>query len=132
MSSVNPSARRHALLFAAAIFLLIAGSVDPRILHRFACQLGIMTLAFLVIAALLAGKGIRRLADVFLRGSANPWFARSGVVVFLCIILPCLNVLFILADNMFFDITNWGQVTSQQARMFIFMFLELLWVAVLE
>jgi len=132
MSSINPVARRHALLFAATIFLLIAGFVDPGMLHRFACQLGVMTLAFIVISAFLAAKGIRRLADVFFRGSANPWFARSGVVVFLCVMLPCLNVLFILVDNMFFDITNWGQVTSQQARMFIFMSLELLWVALLE
>jgi len=132
MSSINPAARRHTLLFAAVVFLLIAGFIDPGILHRFACQAGIVTVAFLVIAGFLAAKGIRRLADVFFRGSARPWFARSGVVVFLCIILPCLNVLFILADNILFNITNWGQVTSQQVRMFIFMAIELFWIALLE
>ncbi len=132
MSSINPAARRHTLLFAAAVFLLVAGFVDPGILHRFSCQAGIVTAAFLVIAAFLAAKGIRRLADVFFRGSASPWFARSGVVIFLCIILSCANVVFIIIDNMFFDITAIGHVASQQARMFIFMALELLWIAMLE
>jgi len=132
MSSINPAARRHTLLFAAAIFLLIAGFVDPGILHRFACQAGIVTAAFLVIAGFLAAKGIRRLADVFFRGSARPWYGRAGVVVFLCVILPCVNVLFIIIDNLFFDIKAIGQVTGQQVRMFVFMSLEMVWLALLE
>ena len=132
MSSRNPAARRHTLLFAAAVFLLIAGFIDPRILHRFACQAGIVTAAFLVITGFLAAKGIRKLADVFFRGMARPWYGRAGVVVFLCIILPCANVLFILIDNLFFNITAIGQVTGQQVRMFIFMAMELLWIALLE
>ena len=132
MSSINPAARRHTLLFAAAVFLLIAGFVDPGILHRFACQAGIVTAAFLVIAGFLAAKGIRRLADVFFRGSARPWYGRAGVVVFLCVILPCVNVLFIIIDNLFFDIKAIGQVTGQQVRMFVFMSLEMVWLALLE
>ncbi len=132
MSSMNPAARRHTLLFAASVFLLIAGFVDPGILRRFSCQTGILTAAFLVIAAFLSAKGIRRLADVFFRGSARPWYGRPGVVVFLCIILPCANVLFIIIDNLFFDITAIGQVIGQQVRMFVFMALELLWIALLE
>lgn len=132
MSSINIAARRHTLLFAAAVFLLIAGFVDPGILHRFACQIGVVTAAFLVIASFLAAKGIRRLADVFFRGSARPWYGRAGVVVFLCIILPCVNVLFIIIDNLFFDITVIGQVTSQNVRMLLFVALELLWIALLE
>ena len=132
MSSINPAARRHTLLFAAVVFLLIAGFIDPGILHRFACQAGIVTAAFLVIAGFLAAKGIRGLADVFFRGSARPWYGRAGVVVFLCIILPCANVLFIIIDNLFFDITAISQVTGQQVRMFVFMALELLWIALLE
>lgn len=132
MSSRNPAARKHTLLFAAAVFLLIAGFIDPGILHRFACQAGIVTAAFLVIAAFLAAKGIRKLADVFFRGPARPWYGRSGVVVFLCIILPCINIVFIIIDNMFFDITAIGQVTGQQVRMFVFMATELLWIALLE
>ena len=132
MSSQSPAARRHKLLFAAVVFLLIAGFLDPELLHRFSCQAGIVTAAFLVIAAFLAAKGIRRLADVFFRGSARPWFACSGVVVFLCIILPCINIVFIIIDNMFFDIMAIGHVTAQQVRMFVFMALELLWIAMLE
>jgi hypothetical protein len=132
MSTKNPAARRHTLLFAAVVFLLIAGFIDPGILHRFACQAGIVTAAFLVIAAFLAAKGIRKLADVFFRGSARPWYGRAGVVVFLCIVLPCVNIVFIIIDNMFFDITAISQVTGQQVRMFVFMALELLWIALLE
>jgi hypothetical protein len=132
MSSANSSSRKHALLFAAAIFLLIAGFLDPRILYRLACHVGIMTAAFMVVCAFLAAQGIRRLADAFLRKPISPWFARSGVVVFLCIILPCINVVFIIIDNLFFNITAIGQVTGQQVRMFIFMALELLWIALLE
>ena len=64
MGSGNPGARRHTLLFAAVVFLLIAGLVDPAILHRFACRAGIVTAAFLMIAAFLAAKGIRKLADI--------------------------------------------------------------------
>jgi len=132
MSSQNPAARRHTLLFAAAIFLLIAGFSDPAILHRFACQAGIVTAAFLVIAAFLAAKGIRKLANVFFRGSARPWYGKAGIVVFLCIVLPCVNVVFIIIDNLFFNITAIGHVTGQTVRMFVFMAIELLWIAVLE
>ena len=132
MSSTNPAARRHRLLFAAAIFLLIAGFSDPAILHRFACQTGIVTVAFLVVAGFLAAKGIGKLADVFFRGSARPWYGRAGIVVFLCIVLPCVNVVFIIIDNQFFNITSIGHVTGQPVRMFVFMALELLWIAMLE
>lgn len=132
MSSINIAARRHTLLFAAAVFLLIAGFIDPGILHRFACQTGIVTAAFLVIAGFLAAKGIRRLADIFFRGSARPWYGRAGVVVFLCIILPCVNIVFVIIDNLFFNITAIGQITGQQVRMFLFMAMELLWIALLE
>ena len=132
MSSQNPAARKHTLLFAAVVFLLVAGFLDPGILHRFACQGGIVTAAFLVVAGFLAAKGICKLADVFFRGTARPWFARRGVVVFLCIVLPCANVLFIIMDNMFFGVVAIGQVTGQNARMFVFMALELLWIAMLE
>ncbi len=132
MSAKNPAARRNTLLFAAAVFLLIAGFIDPGLLRHFSCQAGIVTAAFLVIAGFLAAKGIRRLADVFFRGSARPWYGRPGVVVFLCIILPCVNVLFVIIDNMFFDITAIGHVTGQQVRMFLFMAMELLWIALLE
>ncbi len=132
MSSINIAARRHTLLFAAVVFLLIAGFIDPGILYRFACQAGIVTAAFLVIAGFLAAKGIRKLADVFFRGSARPWYGRAGVVVFLCIILPCVNVLFIIIDNLFFNITAIGQITSQNVRMLLFVGLELLWIALLE
>lgn len=132
MSSENPASRRHTLLFAAAVFLLIAGFIEPGILHYFSCQAGIVTAAFLVIAGFLAAKGIRKLADVFFRGSARPWYGRAGVVIFLCIVLPCINVVFIIIDNLFFDITAIGHVTGQQVRMFVFMALELLWIAMLE
>ena len=132
MSAMNPVSRRHTLLFAAVIFLLIAGFLDPSILYDLACQIGIITTAFVVICAFLAAKGIRKLADVFFRGSARPWYGRPGIVVYLCIILPCVNVLFVIIDNLFFNITAMGQVTTQQARMFGFMALELLWIAVLE
>ena len=119
-------------MFAAALFLLIAGFLDPRIVYRLACQAGIVTMAFTLICAFVAAKGIRKLADVFFRGSARPWYARPGVVVFLCVVLPCINVLFIMIDNMFFNITAMGEVTTQQVRMFGFMALELLWIALLE
>ena len=132
MSDAYPSSRRHMLLFAAAIFSLVAGFRDPRILHHLACQTGIATTAFMVACAFFAAKAIRRLADVFFRGSIRPWYARPGVVVFLCIILPGANVLFIIIDNLFFNVTAMGQVTTQQVRMFGFMALELLWIALLE
>ena len=129
MSSENPASRRHILLFAVAFFLLVAGFIDPRILHRLACHVGVMTVAFMVICAFLAAKGIRKLADVFFRTSTRQW---PGVVIFLCIILPCVNVIFVIIDNLFFNITAIGQVTGQQVRMFVFMALELLWIALLE
>ncbi len=132
MSSPNPAARRHTLLFAAVVFLLISGFIDPGLLRHFACQVGIVTTAFLVIAGFQAAQGIRRLAEVFFRGSARPWYGRAGVVVFLCIVLPCFNVLFVIIDNLFFNITAIGHVTGQQVRMFVFMALELLWIALLE
>lgn len=132
MGCMNPVSRRNMLFVAAVIFLLIAGYLDPAIVHRLACHVGIITVAFLVICAFVAAKSIRRLADVFFRGSASPWYARPGVVVFLCIILPCANVLFIIIDNLFFGTTAMGQVISQQVRIIAFTGLNLLWIAVLE
>ena len=131
MSSINPTSRRHGLLFAAVFFLLIAAFLDPRILHRLACHAGIITVAFMVVCAFLAAKGVRRLAEVFFRGPDRPWYARSGVVIFLCISLPCMNVLFLAIDGIFISGTQMA-VISQQVRMFTFMSLLLLWAAVLE
>ncbi len=131
MISSNPSSRRHALLFAAVAFLLIGGFLDPRILHRLACHAGIITVGFLVVCAFLAAKGVGRLADAFLRKPIRPWYARPGVVVFLCIILPCMNVAFLGIDGVFISGTQVA-VISQQVRMFTFMALELLWIALLE
>ncbi len=132
MMSRSVTSRRHAFLFAAALFLLIAGFLDPGLLHRSACQVGIVTAAFMVISAFVAAKSLPKLADVFFRGSVRPWYARPGVVVFICIILPCVNVLFIIIDSLFFNITEMGQVTTQQVRMFVFMALEFLWIGLLE
>ena len=132
MSSTTPMSRKHALLFAGVIFLLIAGFLDPRILQRLACHVGIMTTAFMVVCAFLAAQLIRRLADAFLRKPISPWFARPWVVVFLCIMLPLMNALFIGIDELFINIRSMGQVTAQQVRMFVFMGLELLWIAMLE
>ena len=132
MSSINPATRKQTLSFAAVLFVLVAGFRDPRILHNLACHAGIITLGFMVVCAFVAAHGIRKLADVFFRGSVSPWYARPGVVVYLCIILPVANILFILIDNLFFSIPQIGQVTFQQVRMFIFMGLELWWIALLE
>ena len=124
MSPVNPVSRKHALL--------IAGFLDPRILYHFACHVGIMTAAFMIVCAFVAAKGTRRLAVVFFRGAATPWYTQSGIVVFLCIILPCANIIFMIVDNVFFNITALSEVTTQQVRMFVFMALEFLWIALLE
>jgi hypothetical protein len=120
------------LFIAAVVFLLIAGYLDPGIVHRLACHVGIITVAFLIICAFVAAKSIHRLADIFFRGSTNPWYTRPGVVVFLCVILPCANVAFIIIDNLFFGTTGMSQVISQQVRMIAFTGLNLLWIAVLE
>jgi hypothetical protein len=121
------------MLFAASVvFLLMAGYLDPAIVHRLACHVGIITVAYLIICAFVAAKSIRRLADTFFRGSTNPWFGRPGVVVFLCVMLPCANVVFIIVDNLFFGTTGMGQITSQQVRILVFMGLDFLWIAVLE
>ena len=131
MISRNPASRRHALLFAAVFFLLIGAFLDPRILHRLACHAGIITVAFLVVCAFLAAKGVGRLADAFLRKPISPWYARPGVVIFLCIIVPCMNVAFLTIDGLFINVTQVA-IISQQVRMFAFMSLELLWIALLE
>jgi len=132
MSSINPATRKQTLSFAAVLFLMVAAFYDPRILHNLACHVGIITVAFMVVCAFAAAHGIRKLADVFFRGSVSPWYARPGVVVYLCIILPVANVLFIIIDNLFFSIPEIGQVTSQQIRIWIFMGLELWWITLLE
>ena len=132
MISGNPLSRRHALTIGAIFFILVAAFIDPGLMYHLSCHVGIITIAFLIICAFLAAKGIGKLAEVFFRGAVRPWYARPGVVVFLCIILPCVNILFIWMDNMFIDIRAMGQVISQPVRMFMFMALELLWIAVLE
>jgi hypothetical protein len=76
---MNLTPRKHILLFAAVVFLLIAGFLDPGILYKFACHVGIMTVAFMVACAFLAVKGIRRLAEVFLRKPVRPWYCRPGI-----------------------------------------------------
>ena len=131
MHSRNPLARKHGLLTAAVFFLLLAGFIDPQLLPRLACHVGVMTVAFLVACGFLAAKGIGKLAGVFLRGPIRPWYARSGLVIFLCVALPAMNILFIGIDNLFINARAMGQVTCQQARMFVFMALELLWIVLL-
>jgi hypothetical protein len=120
------------LFGAAVVFLLMAGYLDPAIIHRLACHVGIITVAYLIICAFVAAKSIRKLADIFFRGPTNPWFARPGVVVFLCVMIPCVNVVFIIVDNLFFDTTGMAQVVSQQVRIIAFTGLNLIWIAILE
>jgi hypothetical protein len=132
MSSQKPSTRRNTLLFAAAVFLLIAGFLDPRLMFHFACHAGIMSMAFLTISAFAAAQGIRLLAQKLLRNRIGFWHTRSGVVISLCVALPCMNILFMGVDAWFVDFRAMGQVTSQQVRIFVFMALELMWLAMLE
>ena len=132
MSSGNPTARKHTLLFAAGVFLLIAGFRDPQLMFHFACHVGIMSVAFLTVSAFAAAQGMCALAGKVLRDQTSPWYARKGVVVFLCVALPCMNILFLGADAWFIGFRAMGQVTSQQVRMFVFMALELMWLALLE
>lgn len=72
------------------------------------------------------------MAGVFLHDEASPWYARRGVAVFLCLAVPCINPLYMNLDDSFVGTGLIEQITSQQARMFIFMAFELLWIAWLD
>ena len=51
MARMNPASRRNILFIAAVAFLLIAGYLDPGIVHRLACHVGIITAALLGVRA---------------------------------------------------------------------------------
>jgi len=132
MESKNPGSRRHALMVAGGFFLLVAGFVEPGLLSHLSNQAGTISMGFIVVCGFLAARGIRQLAAVFLGEKGSPWYTRPGVVIFLCIALPCLNPLFLKLDDFFLGTGLIQQVTTQQARTFLFMAFELLWMAWLD
>jgi|GEM_PF-3570173 hypothetical protein len=128
MESKNPVSRKHTLMIVAGLFLLVANFTDPGLLPRLSSQAGTVTMGFIIVSGFLAAKGIRRLAGIFLKDKA-PWYA---VAVFLCIAVPCINPLFTKLDDFLVGAGMIEQVTSQPARMFLFMAFELLWIAWLD
>ena len=112
-------------MITAGFFLLVASFVDPGLLPRLSSQAGTVTMGFVIVSGFLAAQGIRRFAAVFLKDKA-PWYA---VAVFLCIAVPCINPLFTKLDDFLVGAGMIEQVTSQPARMFLFMAFELLWIA---
>ncbi|MEN6428742.1 MAG: hypothetical protein ABFE13_25620 [Phycisphaerales bacterium] len=129
MESKNSASCKHMLMIAAGFFLLLANFIDPGLLPRLSSQAGTITMGFVIVSGFLAAQGIRRLAAVFLKTNAARWYAMT---VFLCVALPCMNPLFMKVDDFFVSTGMVEQVTSQQARMFIFMAFELLWIAWLD
>ena len=132
MESQNPVSRKHTLMIAGGFFLLVAAFVEPGLLPHLSSQAGTITMGFAVAASFLAAKVMRQLAGVLLRDKVSPWYAARGVAVFLCIAVPCINPLYIKLDDFFVGTGLIQQVTSQEARMFIFMAFELLWIAWLD
>ena len=132
MNSKNAASRKQVLMIAGGFFLLVATFVEPGLLSHLSCQSGTITMGFIALCGFLAAKVMRRLAGVFLRDEVAPWYAGRGVAIFLCVAVPCINPLYTRVDDFFVSAGMMEQVTSQQARMFIFMALELLWMALLD
>ena len=131
-ASIDPVFRRNALLFGSGIFLLIAFINKPWILLSFLTPRGLTSTALLAIAGLFAAICIHEIAQIFLRGPGEPWFARRGALVFLPVIILSINALFEMTDKFVHDIAGIGPFLTSKAVLYEFIGMELLWIVLLE
>jgi hypothetical protein len=86
--------RRTALLTCSAACLAIALAIGFPLLTLARSPAGLFALMLTIGGGLLAARGIREFADVFLREPCRPWYIRRGAIPFGIIMLVLTNALF--------------------------------------
>jgi len=123
--NINPIFRRNALLSAAVVLMLIAVATDPKILPSVLTIRGLVGTVLVAVAGLFAAIGIHDIAETFLRGPGEPWYARPGAMLFLPVVLMATNALLIVFGGI-------GPLSVPKARLYQFTAAELLWIVLLE
>ena len=129
---MDPTIQRNTLLTAAGIFILVATILSPKLLSCCTSANGFISITCIIIEGLFAAHSTRKLAFAFLREITNPWYAHMMAPIFLLVALPCTSAIFSRIDNLTLNILNVSGFITREARSFVFMSMELLWILILE
>jgi hypothetical protein len=128
----DPVKRRNSLLMIAGSFLIIAVINKPSVLLFFASARQFISFALMVFAAFMAALGIHSFAEIVFGKTTLPWYTRPWAILFLAVALIIINVVLMLTGNLFSSIFKVNMFFLQNAYIYLFMALEVLWLVLLE
>ena len=130
--NIDPIRRRNSLLMLAGIFMIIAVMNKPSILLFFTSPRGLISTALTAFAGLLTAIGINNLAQIFLHGRGEPWYARRGALFFLLIILLAISALLCFIEALILGPLEMGHLILSKGTIYQFMAMGILWIVILE
>ena len=127
----DPVRIAKATLLAAALLMIVAVLLSPRILVELISPSGAAYNLVVAISALLAAKGIHSIADGLLLESVEPWYARRGGLVLLVSTVTCTAILATAAFTASASRVSGVTVAEDPGRVLLFLSLELCWIILL-
>lgn len=128
----DPVRKRNSLLIIAGSFLVIAVINKPSVLLFFASVRQFISFALVVFAAFMAALSIHSFAEIVFRRTELPWYTKPWSILFLAVALIIVNVVLTLTGNLFSSIFKVNMFFLQDAYIYLFMALEVLWLVLLE
>ena len=120
------------MLIIAGSFLVIAVINKPSVLLFFASVRQFISFALVVFAAFMAALSIHSFAEIVFRRTELPWYTKPWSILFLAVALIIVNVVLTLTGNLFSSIFKVNMFFLQDAYIYLFMALEVLWLVLLE
>jgi hypothetical protein len=124
--------RRKTLFMLGCILMVVGVAHRPWMLLLAFSTKGLTNTLVLVVVGLVAVIIIHEFAQLVLRGRGEPWYIRRGSLIFLPIVLGCLNALLSVADHVASKLFDIGPFLSSHAAMCMLIAVELIWIALLE
>ena len=129
--NIDPVRRRNSLLILAGIFSVIAIIDRPSMLLFFVSVREFISLILVAFAAFMATMGIYHYAAHIFGRTELPWYTKPGGMVFLAVMLICINAAFMLMSRLLSRILGTAFL-EHNAHVYLFMAFELLWIVLLE
>jgi hypothetical protein len=128
----SPVRTRNVFLLAGLALLAVAVSKKPTLMFFFVTTKGRAHIFLVGFAALFCAFGFREFGEIFLRHKSLPWYARSGSLLLLAIMVTvyCLVAAFI--DSGVFAAIRLGSMFAEKAYAYEFFGFVLIWTVLLE
>jgi len=116
----------------ACTLLVVAAAHRPwMLLFAFSAE-GLTNTLVLLVVGLVAVIAIHEFAQFVLHSQGEPWYTRRGSLIFLPVVLLCMNAVFCAADNLVSKTFGMGPFLASNAAMCTLIAVELMWIVLLE